>query len=297
MPRIGDAILWLAICFLLAFTFAITWVIIMTLTLPPTDGAYGQAPFEDPLVFPIMSIYASIAAIVVFPITYSVLRDRPFLPATLILAAVVLVEIVVITPFHAPTGFLLSFLAYGIGLAVARWLSGAHQRDSSRRGIRFGLRTLLWVITIAAVILGLIMWYKRMPREGQLLTAAYEGDLAEVESLLARHVSVHSRDTWDTTPLMLAAGWGHLDIVKLLLVKGAPINERSRFNRTALMWAAASGQDGTVRYLVSQGANVSLVDIDGKSAAQLAADNGFQAIAEYLQSHPSEPEKSQKRLP
>ena len=123
MSRIKDAIAWLAMCFLLSFVFAITWVIVMTLTLPPTDGAHGESPFSDPLVFPIMSMFASMAAIVVFPITYSVLRDQVMVPATLILAAVVLVEIVVVTPFHASAGFVLSFAASGIALAVANRLS------------------------------------------------------------------------------------------------------------------------------------------------------------------------------
>lgn len=34
-----------------AFVFAITWVVVMHLGLPETDGAYGQAPSQDPIEF------------------------------------------------------------------------------------------------------------------------------------------------------------------------------------------------------------------------------------------------------
>ena len=57
--RRHDPITMLILAFVLAFAFAITWVITMTLSLPRTDLAYGQMPFEDPLVLPIMSIFAS----------------------------------------------------------------------------------------------------------------------------------------------------------------------------------------------------------------------------------------------
>jgi hypothetical protein len=112
-------IVWLAICVLLAFVFAIVWVVVMTLSLPPTDKAYGQMPFADPLIFPIMSMFALGAAILVYPFTcYALLNRRPA-PAALILAAIVLAEIIIVTPLSAGLGFLLSFIAYGIGLPVA----------------------------------------------------------------------------------------------------------------------------------------------------------------------------------
>ncbi len=109
--------------FVLAFTFATTWVIVMTLTLPPTDGAHGQMPFADPLVFPVMSIFACIAAIITFPFLYFMLRDRRFPAAIVILVMIVLIEIVCVTPFDPIGGFLGSFVAYFVGLVVAHRLS------------------------------------------------------------------------------------------------------------------------------------------------------------------------------
>jgi hypothetical protein len=117
------SIVWLAICFLLSFLFAITWVVVSTYTLPKTDLAYGQSPFEDELVFPIMSMIASAAAIIVFPFTYYALRDRTPLNASTVVAVIVLAEIVLVTPLNSAAGFVGSFLAFGIGLLAARQVS------------------------------------------------------------------------------------------------------------------------------------------------------------------------------
>lgn len=110
----------LFMAFGLSFAFAVLWVVVMTLTLPPSDGAHGTTPFSDPLVFPVMSIFASIAAIITFPFLYFTLRDREFPRAICILAGVVVIEIVIVTPLHAPYGFLGSFAAYFVGLYLAR---------------------------------------------------------------------------------------------------------------------------------------------------------------------------------
>lgn len=104
----------------MSFVFAVTYVVVMTLTLPPSDGAYGQAPFADPLVFPIMCIGAAVAGVVVCPFYYFALRTRPFFKSLAIVMGVVLAEIMVVTPFDSGLGFLGSFLAFFVGLGIAR---------------------------------------------------------------------------------------------------------------------------------------------------------------------------------
>ncbi len=108
----------LLLAFGLAFLFAITWVIVMTFSLPSTDGAYGQMPFADPLVFPIMSMFAGIAAVFTFPFLYFTFRSRSFPRAPLVLAGIVMAVILVVTPIQPALGFLGSFIAYFVGLAV-----------------------------------------------------------------------------------------------------------------------------------------------------------------------------------
>ena len=109
----------LLLCFAMSFMFATSWVIVMTMSLPRTDMAFGEMPFQDPLIFPIMSVFASIAAILVFPFTYFALRNRRLPRATGILMAVVFAEIAIVTPLDAGLGFIGSFVAYSIGLVLA----------------------------------------------------------------------------------------------------------------------------------------------------------------------------------
>ncbi len=114
-----------AVSFGLAFLFAIVFVVVFTSSLPSGDGAHGQMPFQDPLVLPIMSMFATVAgAIVCIPTCFALRRVR-LLHATFILAATVLAEIVVVTPLAGFGGFLGSFPAYALGLILARRLAPA----------------------------------------------------------------------------------------------------------------------------------------------------------------------------
>lgn len=103
----------------LAFAFATEFVVVMTLTLPTTDGAHGSVPFSDPLVLPVMSMFALPAGLLTSPMLVASLRARPLCPSLLWVAAVPLVAIVLVTPINAGLGFLLSFPAYAAGCALA----------------------------------------------------------------------------------------------------------------------------------------------------------------------------------
>src|SRR5438552_18987495 len=98
-----------AISFGMAFLFAITYVVVMTLTLPKTDGAYGQMPFQDPLVFPVMAIGASFAALLVALPFYFACRSLPLGRSVAIIVAVTMAELVIVTPINSSAGLLGSF--------------------------------------------------------------------------------------------------------------------------------------------------------------------------------------------
>ncbi len=270
----------LAICFVLSFVFATMWVVVMTWTLPSTDGAYGMAPFGNPLVFPVMSIFASIVAIIVYPFTYVALRDRALPRALTILTAIVIAEILLVTPFNAFLGLLGSFVDYGIGLAKAHSLSPA--RSSHVERFQFSLRSLLVGVSVFAMFLGVMIFLKSFQQPYKLIEAAYQGDLVMVEHLLSSGADVHARDGWNSSAIMYAASGGHFEILKRLLAAGAHVDERSRMHLTPLMWAARNGHLLNVKYLLEKGADVSAVDRDGKTAIDLARDQGRTEIVNFL---------------
>jgi len=96
---------YLGISMALSFISAVTYVIFFTINLPVTDGAHGMAPFEDPLVFPIMSIIALITGFVGWP-CFALLGRRSRLDQVAISTGIAsIMAIVCITPFNLALGF------------------------------------------------------------------------------------------------------------------------------------------------------------------------------------------------
>ncbi len=121
MNKLERILAYLAVSLVSSFIFAVTWVILMTLTLPETDMAHGQAPFQDPLVFPIMSMFAGVSALLAWPF-YTIFgwRHSP-VRFGITAAAAALAFIVIATPFDAGIGWLGSYLVLLVALIVCKF--------------------------------------------------------------------------------------------------------------------------------------------------------------------------------
>lgn len=120
MNIVEKILAYLTVSLFCSFVFAVSWVIVMTLTLPETDMAHGQVPFEDPLVFPIMSIFAGISALVAWPFyTFLGWRHSP-VKVAIASGAVTMTFIVAATPFNAVIGWLGSYFVLLISLIICR---------------------------------------------------------------------------------------------------------------------------------------------------------------------------------
>jgi serine/threonine-protein phosphatase 6 regulatory ankyrin repeat subunit B len=92
------------------------------------------------------------------------------------------------------------------------------------------------------------------PLNDQLLYAAVEGNIRQVQLLLNKGAEVNTKDTNDgSTALMLAAEKGHSQIVRLLLDRGADINEQSNFGGTALLWTLLRGHTDLAHFMLENG--------------------------------------------
>jgi len=74
----------------------------------------------------------------------------------------------------------------------------------------------------------------------ELLQAAKDGDLAEVEKLLELGVGVDFQGSIGRTALMEASYSGYTEIVELLIDAGADVNIQNSYSHgsTALLWAS-----------------------------------------------------------
>jgi ankyrin repeat protein len=88
-----------------------------------------------------------------------------------------------------------------------------------------------------------------------LADAARDGDLAQVETLLASGANPNYSDG---SPLTQAASQGHLAIVDRLLQAGADVNLGWKTGKTAIADAAYAGNLALVQHLLAAGANPSL---------------------------------------
>jgi hypothetical protein len=107
-----------------------------------------------------------------------------------------------------------------------------------------------------------------------LYSAAENGDIEKVRSLLKSGANVNDDNVIGETSLNVAVEKGSIEIVELLLDKGVNVNRRGFFEYTALHRAAQNRRSDIVRILLDAGADVNSKDHWGGTALQWAAFYG-----------------------
>lgn len=118
----------------LSLIFAVTYVIVLTLTLPKTDLAHGQSPFQDPLVFPIMSLVVGVSGLIAWPLFAVLGRHAPPVSVAKIAGLTTFAFIVVVTPIQAIMGWAGSYVIC-LGALVycsARYRSRGYDQSAGR---------------------------------------------------------------------------------------------------------------------------------------------------------------------
>jgi len=99
-----------------------------------------------------------------------------------------------------------------------------------------------------------------------LHAAAKQGALALVQRLLElRPPTLEALDSWDETPLHLAARAGHQDVCEELILEGASLEARNAEDQSPLVVAALAQQTAICRFLIAHGAVVDESDADTPS--------------------------------
>lgn len=121
-----------------------------------------------------------------------------------------------------------------------------------------------------------------MDFERGIWSAAMDGDLERVKSLIQKGTNPNMKDVAGYTSLHYASRSGHLAVCKFLLENGACSSPQTPGGATPLHRAAYCGHMDVVRLLLQHKANPQLCDDDGASALHKAAEKGHAEVCQLL---------------
>ncbi|KAI3798631.1 hypothetical protein L1987_33909 [Smallanthus sonchifolius] len=87
----------------------------------------------------------------------------------------------------------------------------------------------------------------------RLNSAAFNGDLSQIKSLIRSGADPNKKDYDGRSPLHLAASKGHMDITLFLIQNGVEVNISDNFGNTPLLEAIKNGHDNVASMLVKEG--------------------------------------------
>ncbi len=107
-----------------------------------------------------------------------------------------------------------------------------------------------------------------------LFHAIAYGSLSEVKDRLAQGGNLHSRDTWERTPILVAVLTGDVQKVSLLIEFGADLTDLGRANTSALEYAIQMDDARMLSFLIGQGFDFETYNDFGYTALMQAAEDG-----------------------
>lgn len=138
---------------------------------------------------------------------------------------------------------------------------------------------------------------------GGLSEAAYNGNLAQAQTLVSHGADVNRHDRWGWTPLLWAVYYRHNAVARFLLENGADPNIPTageygtvRRGSTPLIVAAYYGYAPAVRLLLEHGADPGKANDYGFTALMYAEEYGHEKTILLLKSaSPGKPEEDLER--
>ncbi len=114
-----------------------------------------------------------------------------------------------------------------------------------------------------------------------LMLAAYHGQVNAVVDLLRRGAR-NTRNVRGLSSLDGAAFKGDVAVIEAIVAAGIDVNEAGPDGRTPLMWAAAFNRTAAVERLLAAGANANVVDNVGRAAVDHATGMGAVDVVALL---------------
>jgi uncharacterized protein len=144
-----------------------------------------------------------------------------------------------------------------------------------------------YYLLLLALVLGLAGTAAAQTPTKDLFKAVMKNDAAAAETILQggadANAPIEVMPGFRTTFLITAATNGNLDIIKSLLQHKAQINAKDAGQETALIAAASQGHMPIVQYLLQNGADVKAADGQGTSLLAAAKAGGNKDIIALIE--------------
>jgi ankyrin repeat protein len=169
--------------------------------------------------------------------------------------------------------------------AVAACLGAASASAADDDLLRAAQRNDL-TVALAAIEDGVDVNARAADGTTPLHWAAYNGNVALVERLVAAGADVTAANEFGSTPLAEAATVGNAQLIAALLAGGAPVDAPGADGQTALMVVARSGNTAAAEALLERGADVNAREAwRDQTALMWAAAQNQPAMVELLLEH------------
>lgn len=140
---------------------------------------------------------------------------------------------------------------------------------------------IFWLMLALAIAPG-AGWADDPTPNKRLLTAAADGNTAEVNDALMGGANINTTDKWGRTPLMLAAAWGRPEVIRILIEHEPDVNLRDVHGNTALLFAAQRKGSEPAGWLLYKGADVNATNDDGNSPLIYAVQTGDSTLVYFM---------------
>jgi ankyrin repeat protein len=152
----------------------------------------------------------------------------------------------------------------------------------SSHGTTRARSTGLFLLAVVSIVAALAVARGQAATDPALVTAAKDGDVSTVRTLITRRVNVNEPARDGSTALLWAAYHSNLDMAKALIAAGASANTPNRYGITPLLQAARSGDAALVGALLKAGATLAVTHPDGETPLMAASRSGHADAVKLL---------------
>ncbi|WP_273839172.1 ankyrin repeat domain-containing protein [Providencia rettgeri] len=137
-----------------------------------------------------------------------------------------------------------------------------------------GVKWLVYLLGIFSISLIFMVKGMAKSQSDTLVSAAEQGDLRQVQTLIEQGTNIEQRDLRQRTPLMAATHENRVDVARYLIERGADVNAKDNMQDSPYLYAGARGLQDILLLTLKNGADLKSTNRYGGTALIPASERG-----------------------